>query len=585
MRGRPGARPPLYRLRPAGERAVYVDPLDERGQPLPPSPETAARLAAWARALAPLPGGIEALLRGYATLYLEFDPELWAEAELVRWLDRALDEASGGLPGTAGEGERPRRIELPVLYGGEAGPDLEAVARETGLSPEEVVRLHSSRTYRALALGFSPGFAYLGQLPGELEVDRLAAPRERVPPGSVAIAGRQTAVYPSATPGGWRLIGRCPLPLLLPGEEPPVRIRLGDEVLFRPVDEAEFRRLEAEARAAGAGPQSEARAEEAVVEVVRPGFLTTVQDLGRRAWREYGFVTAGALDRTALLVANALVGNEPGAAALEMTVAGPVLRFLRPVRIGLAGADLGASLDGRPLQPGERAEAQPGQLLRFLGRRRGARAYLAFAGGLDVPAPGGSRATDLLAGVGGLDGRPLRAGDRLRTGRAGRRSPAPPDRLAPLLPPLPEAGRPVELRVTLGPDDDLFEAAALEGLFARSWRVARASDRAGMRLEGGKLAFRPEALSAAAGRSLSEPVALGAIQVPPGGEPIILLADRPTIGGYARVATVIDADVDRLAQLVPGDLLRLVPVSREAAREADRRWRGRLRALIGEGAG
>ncbi|MDI3316926.1 MAG: 5-oxoprolinase subunit PxpB [Bacillota bacterium] len=582
----PGSRP-AYRLRPAGERAVYIDPLDAGGRPLPPAPETADRLAAWAETLHPLPEGIEAVLRGYATLYVEFDPERWAEPGLVRWLDEVL-AAAGPAGGTTTGGPPARVVELPVLYGGDAGPDLEEVARAKRLAPEEVIRLHSSRPYRALALGFSPGFAYLGELPAELEVDRLAVPRRRVPAGSVAIAGRQTAVYPSATPGGWRLIGRCPLPLLLPGQDPPVLIRLGDEVRFRPVDEAEFRRLEAEAgassaRAGSGGAWAEAGegavAGEAVMEVVRPGFLTTVQDLGRQAWRGYGFVQAGALDRTALMVANALVGNPPGAAALEVTVAGPVLRFLRPVRVALAGADLDARLDGRPVRPGERVEAEAGQILRFGARRRGARAYLAVAGGLDLPVLGGSRSTDLVAGLGGLQGRPLRAGDRLGAGKRAE-EPPPGERLLPLLPPLPEPGAALEVRVTLGPDDDLFEEEALARLFRQGWRVARESNRTGMRLEGEPLAFRAEARSGRAGRAFSEPVALGAVQVPPSGEPILLLADRPTIGGYARVATVVDADVDRLAQLVPGDLVHLVPVSREAAREADRRRQAELRRRL-----
>ncbi|MCL6522252.1 MAG: 5-oxoprolinase subunit PxpB [Firmicutes bacterium] len=579
---RPRGRPPLFRLRSAGERAVYVDPLDARGQPLGPSPATARLLAAWARALEPPPAGVEAVLRGYATLYLELDPRQASEAELFRRLDRLLAEA-----GAAGDGgQAPRFVELPVLYGGEAGPDLEAVARETGRTPEEVVRLHSSRTYHALALGFSPGFAYLGELPAELEVDRLPRPRERVPAGSVAIAGRQTAVYPSATPGGWRLIGRCPLPLLLPGEEPPVRIRLGDRVRFRPVDAGEFRRLEAEARAPRPAPAAGGEAgAEAAVEVVRPGFLTSVQDLGRPAWRGYGFVEAGALDRAALMAANALVGNEPGAAGLEMTVAGPVLRFLRPLAIALAGADLGAELDGLRLEPGRAVQVRPGQLLRFRGRRRGARAYLALEGGIDLPAPGGSRSTDLVAGVGGLGGRPLGAGDRLRTGGAGSRRPLAPEEVARLLPPLPEPGRPLAVRVTLGPDDDLFAPGALEALAGLAWRLSPASNRTGMRLEGGRLDFLPEAQGALAGRSLSEPVAAGAVQVPPGGEPILLLADRPTIGGYARIATAIEADLDRLAQLAPGDLLRMLPVSPEAARAADRRRRAEMEALRGREAG
>ncbi|HYA64500.1 MAG TPA: 5-oxoprolinase subunit PxpB [Candidatus Sulfotelmatobacter sp.] len=135
---------------------------------------------------------------------------------------------------------KPKTIEIPVCYGGEFGPDLEEVARVHGLKPEEVVQLHSSRTYHAYFLGFAPGFAYLGDLPEEIATPRLETPRKQVPAGSVGIAGRQTAVYPFVTPGGWRLLGRTPIPMFRTDRQPMQLVSIGDQVRFLPISRAEF---------------------------------------------------------------------------------------------------------------------------------------------------------------------------------------------------------------------------------------------------------------------------------------------------------------------------------------------------------
>jgi inhibitor of KinA len=139
---------------------------------------------------------------------------------------------------------KPRVVEIAVCYGGEFGPDLDDVARIVRLRPSEFAELHASRTYHAYFLGFAPGFAYLGDLPDEIATPRLDSPRKKVPAGSVAIAGKQTAVYPSATPGGWRLIGRTPLSLFRPDRKPMELISIGVQVRFRPISPDEFRKWE-----------------------------------------------------------------------------------------------------------------------------------------------------------------------------------------------------------------------------------------------------------------------------------------------------------------------------------------------------
>jgi KipI family sensor histidine kinase inhibitor len=432
-----------------------------------------------------------------------------------------------------------RRIEVPVAYGGDNGPDLEEVARGRGLDAAEVVARHSATEYTALMLGFTPGFAYLGLLPESLDTPRLATPRVSVPAGSVAIAGRQTGVYPAASPGGWNLIGRTALRLFDPEAERPCLITAGDRVRFRPV--------EGVPEAAPYVPPSVAPAHRAL-EVLEPGLLTTIQDAGRSGYRRLGVSASGAVDRPSLALANRAVGNPDGAAGLELTLAGPTLRFLRPVRFALAGADLGALLQRAdlgdwPVPPGIAVLARTGNTLSFHGRRSGCRAYLAFAGGLDVPLVLGSRSTDRGAGFGGLCGRALRKGDVLGLEStaggtaAGIASPRPAR----------SAASPAVVRVALGPQQGEFPEASIERFTSQVWRIGSLSDRVGCRLEGAPLTQR------GTGEIVSDGMVPGSIQVPPDGRPIVMLADAPTTGGYPKIGTVLSGDLPVLAQLVPGE--------------------------------
>ena len=235
---------------------------------------TNARVRALDRALAerPFDGFVEAVptLRSLLVVYDKQRVRPAAGADLLA--DRLSSAAAPLVPG--------RLHEVNTLYGGDAGPDLEALARERGLSGRDLVRLHASGEYTAFMIGFKPGFAYLGLLPDPLDGPRLPTPRVRVPAGSVGVAGRQTGIYPVSSPGGWRLIGRTTLRLFDPAREAPALIQPGDRVRFVPVDELE-------------APQSVAPAAyrpQHVAAVVRePGLLTTIQDGGRRGLRVAGY--------------------------------------------------------------------------------------------------------------------------------------------------------------------------------------------------------------------------------------------------------------------------------------------------------
>ncbi|MGE5619479.1 MAG: biotin-dependent carboxyltransferase family protein [Sphingomonadaceae bacterium] len=306
------------------------------------------------------------------------------------------------------------------------------------------------------------------------------------------------------------------------------------------------------------------------LEVLEPGLLTTVQDLGRVGYQRWGIPTAGAMDPFALKAANALVGNPPAAACLEITLQGPRIRFTEGCAIAVTGGDLGARLDGWELELWRRRLVSPGSVLDFTGRRSGARAYLAVSGGIGVEPWLGSRSTYLMASVGGLEGRALRAGDVLPVGPATltlARPSIPPERRPPY------GGEPT-VRVVLGPHSDRFTQEGIEAFLSGSYQVTPSSNRMGYRLEGPRIAHTrgPDLISCG--------IPFGGIQVPGSGQPIILMADHQTAGGYTMIATVIQADIPLVAQVLPGEKLRFKAVGLEEARQSLRRLEEGLRAAV-----
>jgi biotin-dependent carboxylase-like uncharacterized protein len=304
--------------------------------------------------------------------------------------------------------------------------------------------------------------------------------------------------------------------------------------------------------------------------VLSPGLLASVQDAGREAARRYGVPRSGAMDRFALAAANRLVGNPPAAAALELTAGGGVFELLRPSLLALVGADFGASLDGRALRPWRAELASRGSRLALSARRSdwGARVYLALAGGIAAPEVLGARATYLAGGFGGLGGRALRAGDCLSTDMAT----TSPWSLAGGHWPMharPPYGPTPTLRFIPGPHYAELEPAAQLALSTAMLKLGADSNRMGYRLSGVQLSFsQPRSLA-------SFGVISGALQVPPDGAPILLMADAQTVGGYPVVGVVIAADLPLAAQLMPGDCLRLAPTTLEialAAHQAQATW-------------
>lgn len=279
----------------------------------------------------------------------------------------------------------------------------------------------------------------------------------------------------------------------------------------------------------------------ALVEVLDAGARTTIQDLGRPGHAHLGIPASGAADQESCTLANRLVGNAEGAAVLETTLRGPVLRFIAPATVALAGADVDAALDGRPVAMRAPFRIRQGGELRVGTAARGLRTYIAIRGGIDAPLVFGSASSDQLTGLGPA---PLRAGDTLDLGTQALAAPMVD------VAPVPTLGPEVTLHVVPGPRDDWFAPDALTALLTQPFAVGGQVDRIGARLTGPALTHR------STDELRSEGVVRGSIQVPPSGDPILLLADHPTTGGYPVIAVLVEAAQARAGQLRPGDVVR-----------------------------
>lgn len=295
-----------------------------------------------------------------------------------------------------------------------------------------------------------------------------------------------------------------------------------------------------------------------IIEVVKPGLATSVQDLGRTGFQQYGVVVAGAMDSFALQVGNILVGNPRGAAGLEIVIMGPELRILEDTVIAICGADLSPKLDGEWLPGWKSIVVRKGQIITFGQPQDGAYAYIAVAGGIETSVVMGSRSTYTKAAIGGFKGRYLQKGDHLASGplNTSLRSVTGRGLSQEFIPNYKNAEK---IRVITGPDQSAFEKSSIEQLLSSSYKVSAQSDRMGYRLEG------PELNHVDGADILSDAVLAGTIQVPANGQPIILLADRQTTGGYTRIATVISIDLPFVAQKFTGSELQFEAVQVEDA--------------------
>lgn len=305
------------------------------------------------------------------------------------------------------------------------------------------------------------------------------------------------------------------------------------------------------------------------IEVLNPGFLTTVQDFGRVGYQKLGISPSGVLDRRAAALANLLVDNPVGEAVLELTMTGPELRFTADNFVAVTGADFSPVLNGEPVPSYAAIPVKAGEILSLGQAKSGCRAYLAFAGGLDVPAVMGSKSTNLKCGFGGYQGRRLRAGDTI--GFASPKTELPFFPLRTLK--VPSFGSEITLRVVPGPQDDAFTESGIRTFFGETYRVTPRFDRMGCALDGPAVEYREKA------DIISDGIPAGAVQIPSNGKPIIMLADRQTTGGYTKIGTVAAVDLPLLAQCQAGNSIRFQQISVGSAQKLLRKEARKLRKL------
>ncbi len=290
--------------------------------------------------------------------------------------------------------------------------------------------------------------------------------------------------------------------------------------------------------------------------VLKPGMLTTVQDNGRKDYLAFGMPQAGVMDRYAARMANLLCGNPLSAAVLEMTVTGGAFRFEQACRIAVCGAAMPVLINEKFVKSWTAIDIEQGDTLEVGLVTEGCRSYLAVSGGLDVPVVMGSRSTYFHAAIGGIEGRPLRAGDKIAIAEAM------PIQTQPVSIPrkyIPQYSKEIQLRVVLGPQDDLFTQPGIDTFFGSEFVITNEADRMGYRTEGAPIEHKDKA------DIVSDALVPGSIQVPGNGQPIIMMMDCGTTGGYAKIATVISPDLWKIAQAKPQDRIRFLACSDEDA--------------------
>lgn len=500
--------------------------------------------------LTPL-AGVEELVPAARTILVRFRPSATSAVALVQQIaQRDLSQRA----------ERSSTlVEIPVHYNGE---DLAEVAQILGITADEVVQRHTGSEYTVAFTGFAPGFAYLSGGHPSLNVPRRSTPRTRLPAGSVGLAGTFSGVYPQASPGGWQIIGTTPVAMWDITRAQPALLQPGYRVRF--VDIA-TKNIAACADAESAGGQKDLKPSgrtqhhlttgHTALQVRATGLLTVFQDLGRHGQAGQGVSASGAMDQAALKAANRLVGNTSDTAALETVGGGLQLRSVGDNVVSVTGADAVLTLTTADGQRWSAPRYEPvaladGDTLAVGQPTAGARCYVAVRGGFAEAPVMGSCATDTLAHVGPA---PVALGDWL----AVRPAPATSVVSAPELPPvdLPTLEQEVVLDVVMGPRTDWFTPEAIARFAAQRWQVTPQSNRVGLRLAGEVPLDR-----AITGELPSEGTALGALQVPPSGQPVLFLADHPLTGGYPVIGCVAPYHLDRAGQIPVGAWLRFNPI-------------------------
>lgn len=468
---------------------------------------------------------------------------------------------------------------IRVCYDPVLAPDLLASAEKCKLTVREFINRHKNSEIIVDILGFMPGFAYCSGLDPSLRLPRLEKPRTAVPPGSVAIAELQTAIYPKTTPGGWNIIGRSPDILFDPHKERPSLLNAGDRVQFIEIDIEQFKKIQAEADLKTSQQKKIPGSQKGAVEVISSGLLTTIQGLPRYGSAHLALSAGGPMDKDSARLANALVGNLEDAAGLEITGTGPKLLFHVDRWVAWVGAQCAAQIDGRAVPGNRPVYVHQGQTLSFGAMTQGYRIFLAIHGGIESEFILGGRGSHLSAGIGD---KLVQKGDVLNFSK--------PSREAPLLKQLDQdlqtfpkwsiaspslSGRnPQGIRAIPSMHLNLLNTQEQASLWKTVWTVSSQSNRMGMRLDSDFSTSSPITGIASQG------IWFGTLQLPPSGQPILMMAEHGTTGGYPRLLETIDSERSKLAQLRPGDKIQFVPITLEEADQINALYFGEQKTTV-----
>lgn len=459
---------------------------------------------------------------------------------------------------------------IQVCYHPDVALDLMTIAKACKLTTEEVIRIHKDSLYTADILGFMPGFTYFSGLNPKLRLPRLSSPRPSVPKGSVAIAELQTAIYPRTTPGGWNIIGRSPNTLFDIQKNPPGLFMAGDQMEIHEISLDEFKQLDQNQPSSEILRAPKPDEGNASIEVLQAGTFSTIQDNPRENLSHWAVGPGGACDLDSLHLANAMVGNSPETAAIEMTSTGPTLLFHEACCVAWVGASCEGIVDGQRIPGNRPVWLAKGNTLKFSSFNLGFRVVLAIGGGLELPKILGRAGSHISADIGP---KRLEKGDVLLLSDVKAPLSSPflkslyKSGLLPCFPkwhvrsPFHPANSVTHINCLAGPHISFLPEKDRELFWSTIWTVSNQSNRMGVRLQSN---FK---LKKDLPHIPSQAITFGTVQFPPSQEPIVMLAEHQTTGGYPRLAEVIRADLVKLAQLKPGNKIQLMPIDLE---EADR---------------
>lgn len=459
-----------------------------------------------------------------------------------------------------------RAYRIRVCYDPEIAPDLLNSAKKCGLTVREFINRHKNSKTFVDILGFMPGFAYCRGLDPSLRLPRLETPRTAVPPGSIAIAELQTGLYPQSTPGGWNVIGRTPDVLFDATREPPNLLSAGAQVEFIEINLDEYKKIQADVAKKNSAIERPPLDVDNTIEVLSSGLLTTIQDLPRYGYAHLALSPGGPVDLDGAALANALIGNPNNAVGLEITGVGPRLLFHVDTWVAWVGGNFEVKIDDKSIFGNRPIRITRGQTLSFASIRQGYRVFLAIAGGIEVQSILGRGGSHLSSGIGK---KPLQKGEFLRLSQ-----PQHSDQM-PLLKSVVDSGM-ISTKWSIAPPValtqknqfihaipslhfNLLGAQEQELLWKTIWTVSPQSNRMGMRLNSN---FK---INSSISGIASQGICFGTVQLPPSGQPILMLSEHQTTGGYPRLLEVVRSERSKLAQMRPGDKFQFIKTPLDVA--------------------